>query len=187
MRQYLAVVFAWGWMIAVQQADWRFGKWLLTGARQGSKWGLQLAYQLEARHSQCATRQWCIEWWCGFHQHGGVEEEALGKVEELFAMATSMTTTASATKKGRQANSRGHIMSFWCDSKGHYGSKCPHCKPEAANLTTMGEDNKVEDEGTATETSLVQHGKGQNVPEEGVLLDNQSTINVFSNPWLLMP
>jgi hypothetical protein len=84
-----------------------------------------------------------------------------------------------------------HITCFKCKKKGHYRGDCPLIKAEKENTN---------EEGSGSGTSLLaigvigdkmvfaQGGKRIDkcgIPECWVLLDNQSTVDVFSNPMLL--
>lgn len=92
--------------------------------------------------------------------------------------------------EGNEATKRdlSHITCFNCKKKGHYASKCPQQVESGLNLMTIGA--AAQDCGSV----LAQHGDYRsveaktsrgNVPKTWLLLDNQSTVDLFCNSDLL--
>jgi hypothetical protein len=118
----------------------------------------------------------------------------------------------SSSNNGRNGNGNGknkeHITCFNCQAKGHYSNKCPKPKVEVNNnknggavaaveLVTNGvaagefdtTDNMFSSfqfmcDDTILTTSAATNHQNQ-IPPTWILLDNQSTIDVFCNKHLL--
>jgi hypothetical protein len=96
----------------------------------------------------------------------------------------------------KQKRNKDHITCWHCDKKGHYSNECPN-KPEineATNTTTDAATDTVENSGgessccnTVVDCSfhLTVSNKSFQIPSTWILLDNQSTIDVFCNGSLL--
>jgi Zinc knuckle len=100
--------------------------------------------------------------------------------------------TNLATTGGTKGRNKDHITCFKCQEKGHYADSCPNDVAkddgeDAANLLISGVESGEFDEfmfaqrQNNTKDSNA-HGEIKNT---WVLLDNQSTVDVFCNPALL--
>ena len=97
------------------------------------------------------------------------------------------TVLANVGKK-KSGKSKEHITCFKCNKQGHYSNECPENDKtddtitEAANMLISGVE-----EGDFEEYMFAQSDdSGKNIiPKTWVLLDSQSTIDIFCNPHLL--
>jgi hypothetical protein len=90
-------------------------------------------------------------------------------------------------------SNKNHITCFKCNKRGHYHTQCPE-KDDGAADGAQKEKEKT-DNNTNNGTSLLVHGTavtdvvmahGSNdIPSNWILLDNQSTIDIFCNQNLL--
>lgn len=94
-------------------------------------------------------------------------------------------------------NKKDHIICYDCGEKGHYANKCPkriqesneennnknntNNNQQGNNMCTVGEENKTDTNGEY----VFHQSAGSNIPEHWILLDNQSTIDIFRNRALL--
>jgi hypothetical protein len=114
-----------------------------------------------------------------FAHHGDEEEQT---DEEG---GTGTTLVQDTPRRGK-----GHITCFNCKKKGHYKSECP----EIVNNTNSddqdtGTGTSLFANGTTDESVVLTQGEKRsglsNIPDCWVLLDSQSTVDVFSNGALL--
>ena len=109
---------------------------------------------------------------------------------------------ATSTTEKNKKNNKNHITCHRCGKKGHYANETDVCqgqtKPEssavAAVTTNNYEDGSEEEEdvnrnfefcGCHQEAINCKLGEDGKVPSSWILLDNQSTIDVFYNKALL--
>ena len=121
---------------------------------------------------------------------------------------SSGSSSGSSNNSGNK-KSKDHITCFNCKQKGHYSNQCTNPKVEegTTNITIDNGNNNTgttlvnQDvhEGAFDDTDIVTSfaficsghsfntaSSSKHIPDTWVLLDNQSTIDVFSNPSLLM-
>jgi len=118
--------------------------------------------------------------------------------------AKSHQTSKSAWKKGqaRGTTPLEFITCFRCDKKGHYANECPNanattatghtqaCGETGVQLLMVGANNDDYcKDNTAfsfvNTTAHILHQMNGKLPQNWILLDNQSTVNVFSSGKLL--
>jgi hypothetical protein len=78
-----------------------------------------------------------------------------------------------------------HIICFDCGRPGYYANNCPNrnqCKQGGTNLCTCGMEEAANGNGGF---SFSQSGV-QDIPASWMLLDNQSTVDLFCNRKLLV-
>ncbi|KAL7559814.1 hypothetical protein ACA910_003978 [Epithemia clementina (nom. ined.)] len=92
-----------------------------------------------------------------------------------------------------------HVQCFWCKQYGHYASNCTADITAIQFSASQGEQPRNEEEETSQLTGsnslvsgqLEDHNTaysflhGHIIPASRILLDNQSTVDIFSNPQLL--
>jgi hypothetical protein len=100
-------------------------------------------------------------------------------------------TDESKTKREGKGKDKSHITCFKCGQKGHYSNECD---TEGATQMMMSDmETGAFDKTPSTSFQFLQHEveegachlQDTQVPRHWVLLDNQSTVGVFSNPKLL--
>ena len=91
---------------------------------------------------------------------------------------------------GRQGKDKSHIKCFRCKKMGHYANECPDKKKNETEGDTTGASmfladlHGVESEDSVTGFQFSQGRRGA-IPSHWILLDNQSTVDIFSNPDML--
>jgi hypothetical protein len=103
-------------------------------------------------------------------------EGATGTVVKSDGVA--FVNTDGERGKGRNLD---HITCFECGKQGHYATNCPLRQQRGTNMCTCG-DEEVDDGNGGF--SFLQSGM-QVIPANWLLLDNQSTIDLFCNAKLL--
>jgi hypothetical protein len=90
-------------------------------------------------------------------------------------MTQNRTRNAKKGKKGDAS----HITCYNCNTVGHYASDCPKRTGVSMLMATSMNDDFRDylPSGLSFDQPRVQ----DIVPKEWILLDNQSTVNVFSN------
>jgi Reverse transcriptase (RNA-dependent DNA polymerase)/Zinc knuckle len=117
------------------------------------------------------------------------------------------TNKVTVNKAPRAPRSKAHITCFTCNEKGHYSSECPKAKTVAAagavgtantqsgvelvmNAAASGEFDDSEMHASfqfiCDGTTLTTASTYIQIPPTWILLDNQSTIDVFCNKQLLV-
>ena len=121
-------------------------------------------------------------------------KDPLGNLRAAQSSAgVSFTTDGSDTKPKKGKKNKDHITCHKCKQKGHYANECQNEAVESVNATngTTATETDAE-ESTAVGESNVESPLGfaltaisRPIPSTWILLDNQSTIDVFSNKNLL--
>ena len=138
---------------------------------------------------------------------GGNDGIAFANVDDDTANANNaaLTTVESGGSGGggRKGHAKGisHITCYNCGEKGHYSNDCPGTSGQTAAQMLMAGVEECDDhvsfqflmtgvEGNNNDdddnVSFQFHQKiGAHIPENWILLDNQSTVDVFCNKKLL--
>ena len=101
----------------------------------------------------------------------------------LFSTTTEKKLRRTNIRKKKSGKSKEHITCFKCNKQGHYSNECPEkdkvddSTTEGANMLNVGDI----EEGDLDEYLIAQLGNvGKNIiPRIWVLLDSQSTIDIF--------
>jgi hypothetical protein len=91
---------------------------------------------------------------------------------------------------------KSNIKCWKCQKMGHYSNKCPKKQEQqkqesGANMLLAGmEEGDLDDDDdqygfTFHQSSFLFHQQGTKVPKNWILLNNQSTVDVFANGKLL--
>jgi hypothetical protein len=107
-------------------------------------------------------------------------------------------TTNANVGDGQQRNPRdkSNIKCWKCQKMGHYSNECPkrqerQKEESGANMLLAGmEEGDLDDDEdnygfTFHQSSFLFHHQGTQIPKNWILLDNQSTVDVFANRKLL--
>jgi Zinc knuckle len=116
------------------------------------------------------------------HSNDGIAFANVGDNEHAFAQGSK-----------KNEKDKGHITCFKCNNKGHYANECPNDKESGTTMLMNG--NEMEEPSSHIQFQFLQHSNEyvfhkqnnyhHSIPKTWILLDNQSTIDVFSNPQLL--
>ena len=116
-------------------------------------------------------------------QRREMEQPSYSHQVDGIAFATNGTN--SIRNEGRD---RSQITCFECGKTGHYANRCPsrsdksessNVLQEGNNLCTLGREEAV------TEGFTFHQTNGPHIPPTWILLDNQSTVDIFCNKSLL--